>query len=87
LGLIKWFRGNPKRKPIPKAPGDRLTIAVAQFANDKDREHETLLIDELGHFEGVETRSVGRAVGSEARDKKKTEEEARSLLKKTAPMF
>jgi hypothetical protein len=77
--VIKWF----KRKPIPKAPADRLTIAVAQLNNDKDREHESLLVDELGHFEGVETRSIGRAVGSEAPEKKKAEAKARGLLKKT----
>jgi tetratricopeptide (TPR) repeat protein len=77
--LTKWFQ----RRPIPRAPADRLTIAVAQLVNDKDREHETLLVDELGHFEGVETQSTGRAVGSEAEDRKKAEEKARILLKKS----
>jgi hypothetical protein len=77
--LTKWF----KRNRIPRAPTDRLTIAVAQLVNDKDREHETLLADELGAFEGVETRRIGRAVGSEGRDKEKAEEKAQSLLKKT----
>jgi hypothetical protein len=57
---------------------------VAQLVNDKDSEHETLLVDELGHFEGVETRSVGRAVASEAEDRKKAEEKAQSVLKKTS---
>jgi hypothetical protein len=56
---------------------------VAQLDNDKDREHETLLVDELGHFEGVETRRIGRAVGSEGLDKEKGEGKARNLLKKS----
>jgi tetratricopeptide (TPR) repeat protein len=75
--LLGWF----KRKPIPRAPADRLTIAVAQLANDKDREHETLLVDELGHFEGVETRSIGRTVSSESLEKEKAEKKARAVLK------
>jgi hypothetical protein len=80
---VKRFIGRFKCSVIPRAPADRLTIAVAQLVNDKDREHETLLVDELGHFEGVETRSVGRAVASEAEDRKKAERKAQSLLKKS----
>jgi hypothetical protein len=80
---VNWVISRFRRKAIPLASVDHLTIAVARLANDKDREHETLLVDELGHFEGVETRSIGRAVGPEGLDKKKAEEEARGLLKKT----
>ncbi|MGQ0444111.1 MAG: hypothetical protein ACT4O2_03020, partial [Beijerinckiaceae bacterium] len=71
-----------KRSAIPRAPADRLTIAVAQLDNDQDQEHETLLVDELRHFEGVETRSVGGAIASEAEDRKKADKKAQSLLKK-----
>src|SRR5262249_24302945 len=59
--VTEWL----KRKPVPKARPDCLTIAVARLANDKDREHEKLLADELEHFEGVETHRAGRAVGGE----------------------
>ena len=77
--LLHWF----KRKPIPKARADRLTIAVARLINDKDREHETLVVDELADFEGVEMIRAGLTVGPETLEKENAEKNARSLLKKT----
>jgi hypothetical protein len=35
------------RKPIPKAPTGRLSIAVAHLEHDKHQEQENLLLDEL----------------------------------------
>jgi hypothetical protein len=81
--LTEFFKDWFKRKPVPKARPDRLTIAVARLGNDKDREHEKLLADELEHFEGVETRRAGRVVGSETLEQEKADKQARSLLKKT----
>jgi hypothetical protein len=72
-----------KRKPIPAAPAGRLTIAVAHLDNDKDREHEALLLDELRHFESVEVISIDRTVDPEQSDKKKAEEKARGVLQQT----
>jgi hypothetical protein len=43
------------RKPIPKAPTGRLSIAVAHLEHDKHQEQENLLLDELRQSEGVET--------------------------------
>lgn len=77
--LFDWLT----RKPIPLAPAGRLTIAVACLCNDKDQEHEKLLLDELRHFEGVETVPVPRRVDPDQPDKKKNEEEARGLLRET----
>ena len=50
---------------------------------DKDREHESLLLDELRQFEGVKTVSVDCTADPEERDKKKTEKKARGLLQQT----
>ena len=69
-----------KRKAIPKAPSNCLTIAVARLGNDKDQEHEKLLRDELRHFEGVKTLSVDRTVDP---DQQNSEEETRELLRQS----
>jgi tetratricopeptide (TPR) repeat protein len=71
------------QRALPTAPAGRLAIAVAHLDKDKDREHETLLLDELRQFEGVEVVSVDRTVDSEQPAKKKAEEEARGLLRQT----
>jgi hypothetical protein len=71
------------QRAIPTASAGRLTMAVAHLDNDKDREHEKLLLDELRQFEGVEVVSVDRIVDPEQPDKKKAEEEARGLLGQT----
>jgi hypothetical protein len=39
--------GHFNRVAIPVAPTGRLTIGVARLGNDKDREHEKLLLAEL----------------------------------------
>jgi hypothetical protein len=80
---VESFLAYFNQKPVPAAPAERLTMAVAHLARDKDREHERLLLDELRQFEGVEAISVDRTVEPEQPDKKKAEEEARDLLKKT----
>jgi hypothetical protein len=72
-----------KQRALPTAPAGRLAIAVAHLERDKDQEHETLLLDELRQFEGVEAVSVDRTVDPEQPDKKKAEEEARTLLRQT----
>jgi hypothetical protein len=77
--LTNWL----KRKPILVAPAGRITIAVARLGNDKEREHEKLLLDELRNFEGVETVPIPRTVDPDQPGKKKAEEEARGLLKQT----
>ena len=69
-----------KQRALPTAPAGRLAIAVAHLERDKDQEHETLLLDELRQFEAV---SVDRTVDPEQPDKKKAEEEARTLLRQT----
>ena len=53
--------------------------------DNKDREHEGILLDELGHFEveGVEVLPVDRTVDPEEPAKKDAEDKARDLLKKT----
>jgi hypothetical protein len=77
--FIKWL----KREAVPTAPTGRLTIGVARLSNAKDREHEKLLLDELRHFDGVETVPIPRTVDPDQPDKKKAKEEARSLLRET----
>jgi hypothetical protein len=77
---VKRFVKRLKRKPIPAAPAGHLTIAVAHLDNDEVQEHERLLLDELLQFEGVETVSIPRTVDPDQLDKKKAEEDARSLL-------
>ena len=72
-----------KQRALPTAPAGRLAIAVAHLERDKDREHETLLLDELRQFEGMEVVSVDRTVDPEQPDKKKADEEARGLLGQT----
>jgi tetratricopeptide (TPR) repeat protein len=83
-GVIKRF----KRRAIDKAPAGVLTIAVAHLQDDQGQKQEKLLLDELKHFDGVETLTVDRAVewpdsGTEQVKKKKAEAKARVLLKKT----
>jgi tetratricopeptide (TPR) repeat protein len=77
--FIGWFN---KREVIPIAPAGHLTIAVAKLGDDKDDEHSKLLLDELGHFEGVKTVAVPR-IDPDKPDRKKAEEEAQGLLKQT----
>ena len=57
-GVIKRF----KRRAIDKAPAGVLTIAVAHLQDDQGQKQEKLLLDELKHFDGVETLTVDRAV-------------------------
>src|SRR6202040_1029728 len=78
-------RSRPHRRRLSPSPPrrGRLAIAVAHLEHDKDQEHETLLLDELRQFEGVEAVSVDRTVDPEQPDKKIAEEEARGLLKQT----
>ena len=76
---VPWIVARFRRRALPKASADRLTIAVAQLASDNDREHEKLLLDELRHFEGVETIPVPRAVDPEEGDRKKADAKARVL--------
>ncbi|MDQ6867900.1 MAG: tetratricopeptide repeat protein [Pseudomonadota bacterium] len=73
-------------RALPIAPAGRLTIAVAHLDNDKDRQHERLLLHGLRQFEGVEVQQVDRtikwpAADSESEAEKKAEETARGLLK------
>ncbi len=80
--FVAWFH----QKALPTAPSGRLTVAVAHLAKDKDHEHETLLLDELRQFEGVEVEQVDRAIEWPSADfesvaKTKAEEDARGLLK------
>jgi hypothetical protein len=72
-----------QQRALPTAPAGRLAIAVAHLEHDKDREHETLLLDELRQFEGVEVVSVDRIVDPDQPAKNKAEEEARGLLRQT----
>ncbi|MGH6847192.1 MAG: hypothetical protein ACREC0_07085 [Methylocella sp.] len=83
-GAIKRF----KRRAIEKAPAGLLTLAVAHLAGDEGRTQEKLLLDELAHFEGVETLTVDRTVewpasGTEQAKKEKAERKARGLLQQT----
>jgi hypothetical protein len=80
---VERFIERRKRSAIPTAPAGRLAIAVAHLAKDKDREHEALLLDELGQFESVELVSVDRTVDPEQPAKTKAEEKARGLLQET----
>jgi hypothetical protein len=66
---VKWFIERLTRRKIKRARAELLTIAVARLDNDKDREHETLLLDELRQFEGVEVVSVDRTVDPEQRSR------------------
>jgi hypothetical protein len=81
-GVTKRF----KRKAIDKASVGVLTIAVAHLQDDEGQKQEKLLLDELKHFDGVQTLTVDRmmewpASGTEQTKKKKAEEEARGLLR------
>ena len=80
---VERFIGRFKRSAIPTAPAGHLTIAVANLARDKDREHETLLLDELRQFEGVKTIGVYYTADPEEQDKKTAEAKAQGLLRKT----
>jgi hypothetical protein len=83
---VPWIVARFTRRALPKASADRLIIAVAQLANDHDREHEKLLLDELGHFEGVETVAVPRTVDPDKPDKKNLKRKRASCSSKPAPM-
>jgi len=77
-----------KRRAIDKAPAGVLTIAVAHLQDDEGRKQEKLLLDELKHFDGVETLTVDHTVewpasGPEQVKKKKAEEDARRVLWQT----
>jgi len=77
-----------KQRALPAAPAGRLSIAVAHLDNDKDGQHERLLLHGLRQFEGVEVQQVDRtiewpAADSESEAEKKAEETTRGLLKKT----
>jgi hypothetical protein len=63
--------GRFKRRALPVAPAGHLTIAVAHLA--RDREHETLLLDELGQFEGVKIISVDYTADPEEQDNSRSE--------------
>jgi hypothetical protein len=80
---VARFIGRFKRSAIPTAPAGRLTVAVAHLDKDKDREHETLLLDELRQFEGVETVPAPWTMDPDEPDKNKTEKKAQSLLQQT----
>lgn len=83
---VPWILARFKTRPLPKATAGRLTIAVAHLARDnKDRQHEGILLDELGHFEveGVEVLPIDRTVDPEEPAKKNAEDKAQDLLKKT----
>jgi tetratricopeptide (TPR) repeat protein len=80
---VERFIGRFNQSAIPTAPAGHLTIAVAHLDNDEDQEHKKLLLDELRHFEGVETIPVPRTVDPDQPDKKKAEQEARGLLEQT----
>ncbi len=80
---VERFIGRVKRSAIQTAPAGRLAIAVAHLGKDKDREHETLLLDELRQFDGVAVVSVDRTVDPDQPDKKVVEEKARGLLRQT----
>jgi hypothetical protein len=84
---VPWILARFKRRALPAAPAGHLTIAVAHLGKDKDREHETLLLDELRQFEGVEAVSVDRTVDPKQPAKNKAVEEARACSSKPAPMF
>src|SRR3984893_4042245 len=49
---VEWILQFAEQRPLPKATAGRLTIAVTHLAHDnKDRQHEGILLDELEHFE------------------------------------
>src|ERR1700730_9497905 len=80
--FLAWFN----ERALPTAPAGRLTIAVAHLDNDKDRQHERLVLHGLRQFEGVEVKQLDRtiewpAADSESEAEKKAEETARGLLK------
>src|SRR5579875_1906968 len=69
-------------KPLPKASAEHLSIALTHLARDNNEEHEVLVADELGHFEGVEILRLDRTLDEES-GRQKAEEEAQRLLRKT----
>jgi hypothetical protein len=83
---VEWVIKRFKRKAIDKAPAGVLTIAVAHLQDDEGQKQGKLLLDELRHFDGVQTLSVDRMVewltsGTEHGKKNKAEEDARGLLR------
>jgi hypothetical protein len=87
-GVIKRF----KRRAIDKVPAGVLTIAVAHLQDDEGQKQEKLLLDELKHFDGVETLTVDRtmewpASGTEQAKKKKPKRKHAACSGKPAPMF
>jgi hypothetical protein len=83
---VEWILQFAGQRPLPKATAGRLTIAVTHLARDnKDRQHEGILLDELEHFEveGVKILPVDRTVDPEEPAKKNAEDKAQDLLKKT----
>jgi tetratricopeptide (TPR) repeat protein len=79
--VLAWFN----QRALPTAPAGRLTIAVAHLDNDQNRQEETVLLDGLRQFEGVEVQQVDRTIkwptaDTESEAKKKAEETARNLL-------
>jgi len=85
---VEWVIKRVKRRAIDNAPAGVLTIAVAHLQDDEGQKQEKLLLDELKHFDRVETLTVDRtmewpASGTEQSRKKKAEETARGLLQET----
>ena len=87
---VEWILQFAEQRPLPKATAGRLTIAVTHLAHDnKDRQHEGILRDELEHFEveGVEVLSVDRTVDPRSPPRITPKTKRRTCLRKPAPMF
>jgi tetratricopeptide (TPR) repeat protein len=57
--LLAWL----KRRSLPRAAPDHLTIALAHLENDKDDEHKKLLIDQISNeFRGTDVESIDRKI-------------------------
>lgn len=85
---VSEFIESVARHPIPHAPQDRLTIAVAHLENDINKENERLLLAQLESFRGIAVLPLDRTLtlpsgGSQEENIAKGHEGARALLAKS----
>ena len=63
MPLVAAFLDRIERRPIVAVKPGHLTIALAHLEDDKDQEHEKLLLDRLtNYFDGAQTKSIDRTI-------------------------
>jgi hypothetical protein len=75
------------RQSLPEADPNRFSIAIAHLENDKDRQHENLVVESLKEFKGVQVLRLDRTISLEGAVPEETEkaghDKAREYLQAT----